>query len=266
MQLFSHHTSAKPILVPAVVEPLVVFVLAGSAIVEEREIGGSWQAVSVKAGDFFLTNTDEPYEMRWTTHECETFEVMHVYLGLSYINTAAKEYLGPISLPVVFKDVSGGQDETVRSMLHHLKHEVLEETEPSFLLIGGIVQALAVHLIRAYLCSSGRSRNPSALQAYKLRRVVGAMHQQLSQDFNLHFFAKVANLSEFHFSRLFKASTGFSPHRYFIRLRIKRAQHLLLQTNMSVIDISAEVGYSSPSHFSQVFRREVGVTPTDYRR
>jgi len=264
--LFSHRTITEPILVPAVVEPLLVLVLAGSATVEEREIGGDWQSVSVKEGDFFLTNTSEAYEMRWTTHGCETFEVMHVYLGLSYINSAAKEHLGTVAFPVVFKDVSGEQDERVRSMLNQLRHEVLEQPGPSFLMISGLVQALAVHLTRNYLCLSGHPPRNTALQAYKLRRVIDAMHQALADDFSLVSFAKVADLSEYHFSRLFKASTGFSPLQYFIRLRMKRAQHLLLETGMSIIDIGAEVGYSSPSHFSQVFRREVGVTPSGYRK
>jgi AraC family transcriptional regulator len=47
---------------------------------------------------------------------------------------------------------------------------------------------------------------------------------------------------------------------------MNRARQLLLETDRSVIDIGLEVGYSSPSHFSQVFRREIGVTPSDYRQ
>jgi len=45
-----------------------------------------------------------------------------------------------------------------------------------------------------------------------------------------------------------------------------RARRLLIETQRSVIDIGLEVGYSSPSHFSQIFRREVGVTPSAYRQ
>lgn len=65
---------------------------------------------------------------------------------------------------------------------------------------------------------------------------------------------------------MFKRATGLSPSQYFIRLRMSRARHLLLETDLSIIDIGLDVGYSSPSHFSQVFRREVGVTPSAYRQ
>ena len=73
-------------------------------------------------------------------------------------------------------------------------------------------------------------------------------------------------MSEYHFSRLFKKATGRSPSQCFIRLRMAKARQLLLETDQSIIDIGLEVGYGSPSHFSQVFKREVGVKPSDYRK
>ena len=86
LQLFSHRSVEVPIGVPAVVEPLLVLVLAGAAQVEERTPGGQWSTVNVRAGNFFLTDTDEPYEMRWQALEGERFEVMHLYLGLPLID------------------------------------------------------------------------------------------------------------------------------------------------------------------------------------
>jgi AraC family transcriptional regulator len=49
------------------------------------------------------------------------------------------------------------------------------------------------------------------------------------------------------------------------RERIARAQQLIRETSRSLIEIALEIGYTSPSHFAQVFRRVVGVTPTDFR-
>lgn len=59
VQLFTHHTIVEPILVPAVVEPLLVLVLAGAANIEERSLGGEWEAANVQAGDFFLSTPTE---------------------------------------------------------------------------------------------------------------------------------------------------------------------------------------------------------------
>lgn len=263
---FSHRSIVEPILIPAVVEPLLVWVLKGAACVEERDLGGEWQASSVKAGDFFLTHTGEPYEMRWQTQDCDTFEVMHLYLGLPLIDQAARDVLGAHAGPVTFLDVSGAQDERISVMLEQLRQEFIDERHPSPLFAHSVAQALAVHLVRRYLDPRRVARRSNALQAYKLRRVVEAMNEHLTEDFNLASLAQIAELSEYHFSRMFKRATGLSPSQYFIRLRMSRARHLLLETDLSIIDIGLDVGYSSPSHFSQVFRREVGVTPSAYRQ
>ena len=266
VQLFSHHTIVEPIQVPAVLEPLLVLVLAGAARVEERALAGQWSAATVSAGDFFLTDTHEPYEMRWQTLEGERFEVMHLYLGLPLIDQAARELLGPQSTAVALRDVSGAQDDTVRWLMEKLNHELIEERQPCLLYVRGLAQALAVHLVRHYRARQDVVRRSNALPAYKLRRVIEAMDAQLGDDFSLAQLARTAELSEYHFSRMFKRATGLSPSQYFIGLRMARARRLLIETQRSVIDIGLEVGYSSPSHFSQVFRREVGVTPSAYRQ
>ena len=263
--LFTHRSVSEPILVPAVVEPLLVLVLAGAARVEERALGGEWEAAQVRAGDFFLTSSDEPYEMRWQTHEGDTFEVMHLYLGLPLFEQASREVSGEHAEPVRLRDVSGARDERVAFVMEQLRTELATERSPSALFSRSLAQALAVHLVRSYRAESQPGRRVSALQAYKLRKVTDAMSAHLDADFSLAKLASLAELSEYHFSRLFKRATGTSPSQYFIRLRMVRARHLLLETRLSIIDIGLEVGYSSPSHFSQVFRREVGVTPSEFR-
>lgn len=265
IQLFTHRSIIEPILVPAVVEPLLVLVLAGTARVEERLLGREWEAADVSAGDFFLTSSDEPYEMRWQTHGGETFEVMHLYLGLPLIEQASRELLGEHVGPVRLRDVSGARDARVAFVMEQLRTELVEERSPSSLFARSLAQALAVHLLRSYLADIQPGRRVNALQAYKLRKVTDAMAAHLGAEFSLAKLARLAELSEYHFSRMFKRATGLSPSQYFIRLRMVRARHLLLETRRSVIDVGLEVGYSSPSHFSQVFRREVGVTPSEFR-
>lgn len=83
MQIFTREAVQEGFIVPAVAEPLIVWIVKGSATVEERIIGGDWLASEVQAGDFFLTHSDEPYELRWRSHDGAPFEVMHLYLGIS---------------------------------------------------------------------------------------------------------------------------------------------------------------------------------------
>ncbi|WP_070883486.1 helix-turn-helix domain-containing protein [Phytopseudomonas seleniipraecipitans] len=266
VQVFKHRSLSEPIMVPAVAEPLLVMILAGSAIVEERVRGGKWESANVQAGNFYLTSTTEPYEMRWTAIGSDTFEVMHLYIALSLVDQAARDLMGSQVAPIGFRDVSGERDELIRTLLDQLRLELMDRREPSPLFVRSVAMALTVHLIRTYPAPGTRARRANALQAFKLQRVVELMNQRLAEPFSLAELANAAQLSEYHFSRLFKRATGTSPSQYFIRLRAARAKQLLLKTDRSVIDIGMEVGYSSPSHFSQVFRREIGVTPSAYRR
>ena len=265
LQLFTHHSITEPVLVPAVAEPLMVMVLSGSAIVEERSLGGEWEMAQVQTGDFYLTTTALPYEMRWQAREGDTFEVMHLYLAHSLVDHASRHLLGSQAGPISFLDISGGRDDLVRMLLEKIRLELAERREPSSLFVRSLAQALAVHLVRTYRDPKVMGRRNNALQAYKLCRVIDFMNQHLADAFSLADVAEVAQLSEYHFSRLFKQATGLSPSQYFIRLRMGRARQLLLHTDRSIIDIGMEVGYSSPSHFSQVFRHKVGITPSAYR-
>ncbi|MEH0196472.1 helix-turn-helix domain-containing protein [Caulobacter sp. CCNWLY153] len=265
VQLYSRDPVETGVVVPAVAEPLIVWVLSGAAVVEERELGGSWAANTVRVGDFFLTTSTTPYELRWrSTHPSEPFEVMHLYLGLEILRRAAEDVDGP-GASLALREVSGERDAVLSHLLEPLRLELAQEGRPSALLVQGLAQALAVHLRRNYADRAQPARRPSALPAYRLRRVIEAMEERLAEPFSLSTLAQAAAMSPFHFSRLFKAATGLSPSRYFIRLRMARARRLLRETQASIIEIGLEVGYASPSHFAQIFRREVGVTPSDYR-
>jgi AraC family transcriptional regulator len=264
VQIFSRRAVQDSFIVPAVAELLLVWILTGEATIEERDPGGTWIGHHVKAGDFFLVDSDAPYELRWQTPSGQPFEVMHLYLGPPMLERAAAEMFGVIARPAL-REVSGVADAALGVLVGTLQRE-LTGSQPSALLIESIAQAIAVHLVREYH-DANRTSMPrrGAIPAFKLRRVTDLMRADLASEFSLDRYADVAELSQAHFSRQFKRATGLAPSQYFIRLRMAVARQLLRETELSMIAIGLDVGYSSPSHFSQVFRRETGVSPSDYR-
>jgi AraC-like DNA-binding protein len=69
-----------------------------------------------------------------------------------------------------------------------------------------------------------------------------------------------------HFAAQFRAATGLRPHEYLIRRRIERAQELLLTSRLSLVDIAMDVGFRTQAHFTTVFGRFVGETPSVWRQ
>ncbi len=265
VQVFSRNRIQAPFLVPAVAEPLVVWVMSGNAIVEERNLDGEWTASQVSVGDFFLTRSPAPYEMRWRAESDQPFQVMHLYLSIPVFEKVGRVLLGKAKT-VTLRDVSGGRDQILSHILSLLHEELVNEGEGGALFVEGLAQSLAVHLIRHYGIENTRARVQSAFPGSKLRRAFAFMEAHLEEPFDLDRTAHAAGMSKFHFSRLFKKATSFSPSHYFIRQRVAKAQQLLMETDISIIEIALAVGYSSQSHFAQIFRRETGLSPSDYRR
>ena len=250
---------------PAVAEPRIVRILSGAAVVEEREPGGPWLKTRVQAGDFFLTTSPSPYEVRWRAIGPEHLQTMHLYLGLPVFNRAMDEAFHDDQGAMQLRDVSGFQDNFLSALLDGLHKELTSRYRGSSLFVEGIAQSLAGHLVRTY-ADETTPDSKGGLPGFRLRKIKDLMVNHLEDEFSLIRLAREAGMSESHFSRAFKRTTGIKPSQYFINLRMERARRLLRETNRSIIEIGLDVGYTSPSHFSRIFHREVGISARRYRR
>lgn len=86
------------------------------------------------------------------------------------------------------------------------------------------------------------------------------------RNIRLDELASLVNMSESHFSHLFKASTGVPPHEWLIRTRLKYAEKLLRNDATPLTRIAVETGFTDHAHFSRVFKKYYGVTPSYWRR
>jgi len=263
---YSLPSTGGPLAIPSVCEPFLMWVSSGVAETQERENKGPWLTCRVEKGSFFLTTAGAPYDCRWKTLTAEPFKLMVVLIALPLMQRALEEVFGDDAIHAQMRDVSGFTDATLNSLVERLHEELIGQRE-SPLFVQGLAQAIAVHLARNYaeLVKKPRSRSPS-LPGYKLQQITGWMSDHLVEDLNLGRLAAQAGLSKFHFHRLFKTGVGVSPARYQVNLRMDIARRLLRETKKSVVEVAIEVGYANPSHFAQLFRRETGLCPTDYRR
>jgi AraC-like DNA-binding protein len=99
-----------------------------------------------------------------------------------------------------------------------------------------------------------------------VERVIHAMNQQMEEPMSLQHLAKHAMVSSSHLDHIFRQITGVCPRRYMGALRLAHAKRMLLDTELKVIDISLEAGYSSVGTFTRRFTRLVGVAPLQLRK
>lgn len=92
------------------------------------------------------------------------------------------------------------------------------------------------------------------------------MRAKFREELTLSDISRDAGMSLFHFSRIFKQLTSFSPHQYLLHLRLEYAHLLLRNTFLSVTEICFESGFNSLEHFSSVFTRQYGLSAGKYRR
>ena len=99
-----------------------------------------------------------------------------------------------------------------------------------------------------------------------LNRIRAKIEANLDADLSLESLAGESGYSRAHFLRMFRATTGVTPHQYVLDLRLKRAQERLRQASSSIIDVALSCGFSSQSHMTTVFRRYLETTPGEFRR
>jgi YesN/AraC family two-component response regulator len=92
------------------------------------------------------------------------------------------------------------------------------------------------------------------------------IENHLSRTLNLHDIARQANMSKYHFTRIFKRLTGFSPLEFAIILKMHNAKKLLLKRNLSISEVAEEVGYLDLRNFDRRFKEHTGFTPSAYRK
>ena len=136
-------------------------------------------------------------------------------------------------------------------------------------MIAALATRVLIALCRAADAAPGPSRPAALNRAHEQRtieRLEGYMRRNLDRPLSREQVAHAAHLSPSHLARMMRRVRGVSLLERLARLRVDRAAQLLAESTLSVTEIALEVGYTSPSHFAQVFRRHMSVSPSDYRR
>jgi AraC family transcriptional regulator len=191
-----------------------------------------------------------------------------VVIRPQFVSRAIEEHWGADSGKVEIEKQFLIRDPVIETITVNLVREAASGSPAGQLYVESGCEFLAHHLIHHY---SNLSRTPprstGGLSSRRLKLVIEYIEETLGQPIRLRELAALAGVSARHFERAFRQSTGFAPHAYVLNRRLRMARDLLIsQPELPIDQIAFRLGFSSSSHFSSAFRRQTGLTPTEFRK
>jgi AraC family transcriptional regulator len=255
--------------VPALSHHMFLLFLGSPKELDVKSEGLS-RTVPPPAGSIIMVPAGQPARYRWNGYS----DSLHVFLKPELIEHIAEESfdLDPARVSAV-PPLDGLHHPQLRSVMLAVNDELVAGADGDHLAAESLANLLAVHLIR-HLSPPRATSQPAAarradapLPPAALRAVIGLIEEHLRAGLTLEQMASTACLSTYHFARQFKAATGVSPHQYVIARRVECAKQLLQQRrgDLSLAEVATRAGFSDQSHFTNRFRRLVGITPSQFR-
>ena len=115
-------------------------------------------------------------------------------------------------------------------------------------------------------CSHAVSSVKKAEENPIIKKVCSYVDENLSSDISLDTAADFAGVRHFYLSKLFKEEKGETFINYISDKRLEKSRQLLEQTELSIKEITAEVGYNDQNYFSRIFKNKYGLSPKEYRK
>ncbi|PSN10247.1 AraC family transcriptional regulator [filamentous cyanobacterium CCP5] len=192
-------------------------------------------------------------------------ELIQCYLEPNSLAQTAYESINPdrVELSLALKKV----DLLITQICLALKASLEVDCTGSGFYADSMTTALSAHLLRHYTTRKHTFREyDDGLSKQKLKQAFEYIQAHLGENISLSEVANELGMSQYYFCRLFKQSTGVSPHRYLIRQRVEQAKHLLKKPELSITWIALECGFANQSHFAKCFRQHTGMNPNQFRK
>ncbi len=158
------------------------------------------------------------------------------------------------------------QDPFLAQLCRQLLAAAGSEHALGLLYIESLTNALCHHLLEHHAKVEQRLPTGGLLTGAVLARIDAYLEAHAETPVTLETLAGLANLSVFHFARLFKQTTGVAPYQHVLRWKIRRAQQQLRLGHAPVAAISDALGFATPANFSAAFKRAVGCSPQEFQR
>jgi len=222
------------------------------------------RSFNMHTGHIIVEKADYEYQMRPTTGECSIFNFTTAFYEqmLADCNLQKSFYFSNSNILSLLLNSSPEID--------YLHHQIMSDAST----VGKLeMDTLVLSLVQQITgCISNNVLEvelPHLLRKNHIGTIERArdyMNKRFMEDISLRELATHCYVSPFHFSRIFKRFTSYSPHQYLLNVRLKHAEMLLRNTDMAVSDICFTSGFNSHDHFAAIFRQKFSQSPSQMRK
>src|ERR1700735_2263522 len=158
-------------------------------------------------------------------------------------------------------------DARLSAMVAAVQAEMVAGFPSGRLFLDSVEQAMAVALVNGHAVRHRPVQiSRGGLGPARLRRITEFVDAKMENELSLDEMAQSVGLSTAHFARMFRKSTGETPHQFVLRQKLERAKAMLRAPDARVLDVAVACGFKTQQHFAQVFRDVCGISPTGYRQ
>ena len=281
------------------VPPFPYFVSAGSALYRPGDLHRSRSAIGVfdlifvEYGELYLTDNDTDYDIssgdylilnpagkhysKKAVSEQTMYHWLHFKHDWEYTISGEVQHLNRkspslyvatrsnLSIPVYdhldeekqrsFLNIHSALSSTLYDNYQHSLIPINQQWHSSLTSQQYLLQLLDILQVREKITQSARTAG----------NIMDYITQNYQNRINLDHLSKLFNFHPAHIVRVFKAEYGITPIAALNQTRLKRAEHLLLNTDKPILDIAEQTGFISPAYFSRAFKTYTGLSPRDYR-
>jgi AraC family transcriptional regulator len=240
---------------------VIVQICHSTAWAERRDANGNWVRYLKERGSLTIVPAGQVPDIRLITPS----PLIACALEKNFVREIALEMDRQPAEDTIFQ--SGVRDASIEGLVSLMINDFEAESQPYPLYSETLAHALAMR----FLLFESRSEDTHHSSVRPLpprifRRIQDRIEAELDTNLSLASLARESGYSRAHFLRMYRAAAGLTPHQYVLGRRLSTAQQLLRQSNMLLADIALRCGFSSQTHMNDVFRKQLGVTPQEYRR
>jgi len=189
---------------------------------------------------------------------------VHIAVEKSFFRRVAKEAAGGGEFE--FKRIQNFYSKQLLDLIGNFQREMMNYGDTYPLMLEGICIQIVFQLLRDINSDPAENRGKLSKDNKYINRAIQFMQEHYGAEISINDICSLIYLSPCHFKRVFKEHTGQTPYQYLMKIRLEKAKEILKTTDSPIEEVAKQCGFVNSGHFSTVFKRKMGVSPSEYRK